>query len=94
MSGLEVFPATGSVVMFARLHDYMASEKRELIKSAKEPAEELHADGVGRYPLLAVPGDFPAHLILVTWFSRRLEVCSIARRQRLAHLKGRGRYLL
>lgn len=73
-SSMEVFPAQNSVVIFAKLEDFKASDANELIRMIDEAVLEMLPGEPGRYELLGVSGDFPVLWIIWKEWTRRLDM--------------------
>lgn len=64
-SSMEVFPAQDSVVIYAKLEDFKASDANELLRIIEDAVIEMLPGEPGRYEMLAVSGDFP--VIWIVW---------------------------
>lgn len=71
-SSIEVFPAQNSVVIFAKLEDFKASDANELLRVIEDAVLEMLPGQPGRYELLGVSGDFPVLWIVWKEWVKRL----------------------
>lgn len=71
-SSLEVFPAEDSIVTFARLEDFKATDARELIRMVDDTALLMLPGQPGRCELLGVTGDFPVGWVVWREFVDRV----------------------